>query len=228
MQTKEKSRKIDVAQCNKKNDENSGVKGVYDLYPDEPIKEGEITISKYVYDEGSFSLYNLRSMRDGGGIFRMYDGGYVRLHVGRELMMSDTMMERWSNKDFVRNAKGDVLIGGFGIGMLPHNILGKPEVTSVTILELSEDLIKVASRLDMFSHHKMKVIHANVFDWQSDQKFDTIYMDIWATITTGNIEQINKLNRKYRKFRKSKESYIGCWMHDYLLKLRRQENRNPW
>jgi phospholipid N-methyltransferase len=47
------------------------------------------------------------------------------------------------NKEKVKKANGNVLIGGLGLGLVIHNILNKQEVKSITIIEINKDLIEL-------------------------------------------------------------------------------------
>lgn len=67
----------------------------------------------------------------------------AKLIVYDELVMTDSADERYSNQEVVRNAHGRVLIGGLGLGMILHPIAAKPQVTSVTVLEASRDVIEL-------------------------------------------------------------------------------------
>lgn len=54
---------------------------------------GDATLSTYEFSNKKDPLFNLRSVREGGSMFYVSDGKYVRLHVKGQLMMSDT--ETW-------------------------------------------------------------------------------------------------------------------------------------
>lgn len=203
-----------------------GVRGVESLYP-KGEKKGVAQISHIEFDESKDYMFNLRAVRDGGYMFRMYNGKYVRLHINGELMMSDTGMERISNKGFINNAKGRVLIAGLGVGLIIANIIDNPEVTEIVVVEKYQDVIDLV--LPKFKNKKLKVICADIDEWKPEkgEKFDTLYFDIWATISTDNLEHIAKLHNKF-KFFKQKGGWMDSWMKDYLKAKKRSEDRYGW
>jgi spermidine synthase len=124
-------------------------------------------------------------------------GGYCQLKVGGILMMSDTQMEQRTNREVVHKARGRVLISGLGIGMILVPILAKPEVTSVTVLELSQDVIDLV--LPHVADPRLEVIQADVFGYKPPKgaKYDVIYHDIWPELSTDTLKEMTKLHRKY-------------------------------
>lgn len=155
-------------------------------------------------------------------------GRYCRLYVDGSLMMSDGDMEHQSNSRAVYQAEGDVLIAGLGIGMILIPILRNPKVRSVLVLEKYRDVIdlveppvRAAVRADA---DKLTVLKADVFEWTpaKDQKFDTIYFDIWPVICTDQLPEITKLKRKFcRRLRPG--GWMKAWQEDHLRSLRRRE-----
>ena len=213
----------------KEKNEIMGVKGVEHKFPEEPLKKGCASITKFEFDTSKDPLYNLRAARDTNSlIFTLYTGKYVRLHVNGELMMSDTAMERITNYDFINNAKGRVLIAGLGVGMILEAILQKESVTEIVVIEKYQDVIDLVHPI--YQHPKLKIICADIFEYDmpKSEKFDTIYFDIWAEICEDNLEEMKILHMKYRKNKASKESYVDSWMKDYLKKQRARERRNGW
>jgi hypothetical protein len=148
-------------------------------------------------------------------------GKHVRLFVGGEVMMSDTEMEKASNREFVRMAKGDVLIAGLGIGLIIWPVVNKPEVTSVIVVEKYPDVIKLVS--PHVQHPKLSIANADIFEMKTKQMFDTIYFDIWPTISTDNLDEMATLNRKFAR-RLRPGGWRGSWMED-SLKYQRRGNR---
>jgi hypothetical protein len=151
-------------------------------------------------------------------------GDYASLYVNGELVMSDTMMEKQSNRQFVREAKGDVLIAGLGIGMILLPTLNKAEVTSITVIEKEQDVIDLVS--PHYQHDKLKVICADIFEWSpaKGQKFDTIYFDIWPNICIDNLDDMEKLHKRARSWR-NKGCFLSSWMLDELRALKRRGAR---
>lgn len=144
-------------------------------------------------------------------------GHYVRLKHKGNIVMSNTPMERRTNRYFTANAHGDVLIGGLGIGMILLDIQDKASVKSITVLEKNQEVIDlVAPQLPL--NDKIKIICADVFTWKpaKDVKFDCIYMDIWDSINRDVYEyEMKPLKRKYGHYLKSKEispnRFNSCW-----------------
>ena len=115
-----------------------------------------------------------------------------------EIVMSDTPMEKNTNMDLYENAKGNVLIGGLGIGMILLAIQDKTKVKSITVIEKYQEVIDlVGTQLPL--NDKVRIINADVFKWEIDGKYDTIYMDIWNVIDGDYWAEHKKLNRKYIK-----------------------------
>lgn len=146
-----------------------------------------------------------------------------------ETIMSDSTMEWESNEAIVREAHGDVLIAGLGIGMILVPIIKKPEVRSVTVVEFYEDVISLVhpniSKID--PENKLTIIQGNIFEIDgqlTEKKYNVIYFDIWNGICTDNLEQVKMLKRKFRKFldKTDPNKYIGAWMEEELRYLARR------
>lgn len=172
-----------------------------------PCKIGDYEISHFTVDNKS-----IRAMIDG-----IPAGDYVRLTYNGDVVMSDTPMEQRTNRKFVREANGDVLVGGLGIGMIVLAIQDKPDVNSITIIEKSHEVIEMITSQLKFND-KVKIINADVFTWKPEkgQKFDCIYMDIWNWVNSDVWEEEMKpLKRKYCHYMKSKEEnpkrFTECW-----------------
>lgn len=131
------------------------------------------------------------------------EGDYVRLCVNGECMMSNTPMEQRTSLPFMVNAFGDVLICGLGVGMVVLPLLADDSIKSITVLEKYEDVIDcVLPQLKPYdTSDKLKVIHCDCFEFTTDNKFDTIFIDIWAYINNDIYkEEMLPLKRKYRKY----------------------------
>lgn len=203
----------------------TSVKGVRHKFT-KAQKRGVAAIRTVTFRNADNPLYNLRQMRDGGELFLLPDGDYVKLEVNGEIMMSDTAMERRTNEDFIRAAHGRVLIAGLGIGMVLENILDKPEVTGVIVVEKYADVIALVR--PKFKHPKLTVICKDIHQYNPpDRMFDCIYFDIWPTINTDNLPEMTKLHRQFRRClnRANKQAFMDSWLRDWLRVRKRHEQR---
>lgn len=142
-------------------------------------------------------------------------GRYIRLIHGSECVMSDTPMEKRTNREFVANAHGNVLIGGLGIGLILLAIQDKEDVKQITVVEKNKEVIElVGSQLPLNS--KVNIVNDDVFEYKPLLKYNTIYMDIWNYINEDVYnEQMKPLISRYRRYLISKSEdenrYIDCW-----------------
>jgi len=183
-------------------------------------KSGDVRIEHFEVSKEDSTFTSIRAMVNGRDEF-VEPGKYARLYVGNALMMSDTRMEKRSNTGVVLNATGHVLIAGLGLGMITHPIAAKKEVKSITVVEKSPDVIKLVGPS---LHKKVKVVEGDIFSWAPAKgtKFDTIYFDIWANITTDNLDDMAKLNRRFARF-KAPGAWVHSWQRERLLYDRRRE-----
>ncbi len=189
------------------------------------VKEkGIARISAFEIKVADNPIAAMRARMDGVGY---YDGKYIRLSVDKVLMMSDTDMEKDSNRDFCNAANGDVLIAGLGIGLIVYNILSKPEVTHITIIEKYQDVIDLIA--PYFKNTRVTFICADIMEWRPEKgkKYDTIYFDIWPTICTDNLDQIKFLHNAFKGKlnRANGDCWMNSWMKERLQSIKRKESR---
>lgn len=184
-----------------------------------PCSRGEVSVSHIELTQSDVMLSNLLAIMDGVDFMVARPGKYARLHIRGELVMSDTQMEQRTNREFVCAANGAVLIGGLGIGLVLPPILAKPQVHSVLVVEKEPDVINLIS--ESFRNKKLTVVLGDVHTYEPQQKFDTIWLDIWPNICTDNLPEMVKLKRRYLKWLNG-SGWIGCWSEHELRKLKRR------
>lgn len=125
-----------------------------------------------------------------------------------------------SQKKYIKKAKGKVLTYGLGLGYYVFSVALKDEVSSVTVVDLNENVINLFQKhiLPKFSEkvkNKIKIINSDAFKFAgalSDGDYDYIYADIWHDCGDGK--------DLYLKF-KSLESRCpsaeyGYWIEDSI------------
>lgn len=156
-------------------------------------------------------------------------GKYVRLRSGYDIIMSNTPMERNTNSEFMRYANGRVLIGGLGLGLVLMEILKKPEVTHVEVVEKYSEIIELVWDQIPNENNKAVCHKGDILEWWPDdkRKWDTIYFDIWTYICTDNLEDMKKLHRRFgrRLNRENPRAWMGSWRRSEIEYLKRKEDR---
>jgi hypothetical protein len=203
------------------------MKSLRDVFPkmSEVLREAETENFRleqfYVSELDTNSLRLNDLVNDRREYTGLKSGTYVRLcdkrSGGNNVVMSDTFMERKSNREFYQHAKGDVLIGGLGLGMVLLAVQDKPEVHTATVVEIEQEIIDlVLPQLPLNS--KVTVVQGNIFRFVTNHLFDTIYFDVWNEVNAVNWKQMKKLHRRFRKNLKP-DGWMSSWRKEDTRKL---------
>ena len=138
-------------------------------------------------------------------------GHYKRLIIDDEVVMSNTKMEIETHLEAINKAKGNILVAGLGLGMYLTAIKDKPEVKSITVIEYSKDIIELTGKY--YNDDKIKIINDDIFKYETDEKFDLIWLDIWTYFDEDNLKEMELLRNKFSK----NSNEILCWSEDILL-----------
>jgi spermidine synthase len=127
----------------------------------------------------------------------------------------------------LREARGDVLIAGLGIGMILVPILSKPEVNRVLVIEKYQDVIDLVG--SHVAHSKLTIECADILEYKpaKGSKWNTIYFDIWPDICTDNLDEIATLKQRF-KYHKAVDGWMGAWVEGELRGRRRSERGRGW
>ena len=119
-------------------------------------------------------------------------------------MMTDDEFERSTNRQVLREARGDVLIGGLGIGLILDPIIAKAD--SVTVIEINPDVIKLVGPV----FPSVKIVEADCYSWKPENTYDVIYFDIWSYFNSDTSRLASGLHRRYRKYLRP-GGWIASW-----------------
>ncbi len=133
-----------------------------------------------------------------------------------KVIMSDTPMERMTNSDFIRASKGDVLIAGLGMGMVLWPLINKEEVKSITVIEITPEIIKmiepIFTPLAEEKGKELEIICDDIFCWPIPKgaMWDTIYFDIWDDVCGDHYDGMKTLHSRFSR-RRPVGGWVGSW-----------------
>lgn len=185
-------------------------------------RKGKWEVQTFTLSESQASLHNLSESR---GLNRRIEPGipYKRLmrYDGENistLVMTNTPAEVWDLVPFIEKAFGKVLIFGLGLGMVVQELLEKPEIESITVIEIDAELIDFVGAYYTNLSPKVKVLQGDALTYHNNNSYDAIWFDIWDIISEDNLEEMQFLKKKWRK-----NSHIRmCWAEKECRRLQRQ------
>ena len=141
-------------------------------------------------------------------------GRYTRLTRAGTIVMTDTPAEMRDHYEPVFQAhklvKGSVLIVGLGLGMVTSAILRSPQITEVTVIEKSADVIALVA--PHIQDPRLTIIEADIFEWKppAGKHYDVAWFDIWDDICADNLPEMATLKRRFAR----RVGWQGCWAQE--------------
>ena len=152
-----------------------------------------------------------------------FDYPIVTLAEGDNIWMSDSPLEVESYQGAIELAKGNCLVSGLGIGLLPTLIKEKAE--AIDIVELNKDVIDLI--YPQIQSEKTRIIQDDIFHYldTTGKKYDFIHIDIWGDITAPILE-IEKAREKAAKCLKP-GGVSWCWLQELYDRIKDKLPKEP-
>lgn len=140
------------------------------------------------------------ALKDEQGNIVAADNPLMQFVFPPKAWMSDSGEERCTMFAAAKMAKGQVLVGGLGLGIYPQFVLAlQRPVESLTILERDPEIIHFVTQawLHRFPDQaeKVTILEGTIEEYlsQTEQTFDTIYLDTWEDADPRFLAHINYL-----------------------------------
>ena len=128
--------------------------------------------------------------------------------------MSLTPMELESHQPHIAAAKGTVVVAGLGMGFYLYNILRKPEVKRVIVLEQDKNVVNLFQRAikrEQWQHlPKFELVMGDACNYKPEFEVDFLYADIWPFL---GYEDALPITQSIQENVKAKE--VGFWGQEF-------------
>ncbi len=135
------------------------------------------------------------------------------------LWMWDLPQEQELQRDIANQAFGNVLVAGYGLGIVIKHLLENPKVKSVTTVEKYQEVI---DKMKEFEDIHGKVIIGDFYELPENRRYDCVIGDIWAEIDRRFLEDYRTFKEKAQKLVKPTGLILG-WGKDYFEYLLEKE-----
>lgn len=107
--------------------------------------------------------------------FALYNKGIRWMTL--DLKTNKQIKEFYSQYDM---AYGNVMLTGFGFGLLTSWLDSKPNVESITVVEISEDVVKAFLKNNKLSD-KVKIVIKDASEYKDVGRYDCLFLDHYET-----------------------------------------------
>jgi len=187
---------------------------------------GDFAIKKDVLLRGTI----IRTYYPGGMFYHdMLNRDFPTVRLTEEkggVWMSDTPMEQEGLRVPSMIARGDILIVGLGLGLLPILIkMRNKMVDSITIIEKNREVANL-----VYNKIKSRKTSLLLNDGESylsvpGRKFDFIFIDVWGSITAP-IKEIGHWTN-LAKGRLKEDGKVRCWLQELYDRIKLRLPKEP-
>jgi len=145
---------------------------------------------------------------------------YLSLFEGNNMWMSLNPNEITTMSPFIKDAKGNVLVLGLGMGYIQYMMSKKSDISSITIVEKNHDNIVFFNKFvyPIFDKKKIKIVEDDAVKFvEQFHRYDYIFADLWFTPEDG-IEYYLKLNKIENKYKIK----IHYWLEASLKQMKKR------
>jgi hypothetical protein len=142
---------------------------------------------------------------------------------GGQVWMSITPHEIMTMAEPIKEAKGDVLAFGLGLGYFPYMCSLKDEVKTITIVERDRNIIYLFEKfiLPQFAaKDKIRIVKADAFDFAEHhlEGFDFVFTDLWHSEEDGLLSYM----RMKKQARRYPQTVFAYWIEESMLVMLRR------
>ncbi len=146
----------------------------------------------------------------------LINAGQYTLLKATESWMSTAPVEIEGQAHHVAAARGHVVVMGAGLGVALHNILPKPNVTCVTLVERDPRVIELlwtsADLSNWAGIEKLQIEIVDAFDFHPSCLVDHLYVDIWAKAADARaLSDTQRIQNHVRA------ASVGWWTQEFFF-----------
>lgn len=142
---------------------------------------------------------------------------FIALNLNNETWMSITPNEINTMKNSIKNAKGNVLVMGLGLGYFPYMISQKDDVKKIDVIEFDKQIIDIFNN-NIFpsfeNKKKIQIINKNAFEINKEiiSTYDFVYIDLYHNPVDGL-----PIYLKFKKIESSVNVKFEYWLEEGIL-----------
>ena len=135
--------------------------------------------------------------------------GYNFLWIDDELWMWDIPEEVASQQYVANKAYGDILVAGYGLGVVQRCLEANPLVNSIISVECNSEVLRECRRV--YGKLTGRVIHGDFLKYEDGVRYDCIVGDIWLEYGTQRDVESYKHFKEHAKSLIKKNGLILGW-----------------
>ncbi len=148
--------------------------------------------------------------------------GYNFLWIDNYLIMWDIPVERKVQRDITEQAFGDVLVAGYGLGIVQKYLTENPRVKTVLTIEKLKEVVDLAEETYGRLYGDIEI--SDFYDYNSGRKFNCVIGDVWEDIIPESLRDYEEFKEKAQELLRPNGKIIA-WGQDFFEYLLNKKER---
>jgi hypothetical protein len=162
---------------------------------------------------------NIIDYYNGNHLIKLFNYNFKMMKNGDEPVMDTSDFEVLTNKYFLDNATGDIMVFGLGMGFIIFPLLDDPSITSIKIVEYDQEVIDYVGNIIKYRdiNNKVTIVLGDVktyYQNNTNEFYDFIYIDYWGELNENAYDEMLEYPSLYSNFKKDDNSIIFSWCQD--------------
>lgn len=149
--------------------------------------------------------------------------GHDFLWIDDRLWMWGVAEEIEDQQEIAQQVHGDVLVTGYGLGVVQRFLLENRQVESVLTVENKPEVIQACRT--RYGKLFGDIIISDFYDFESQMSFDVVIGDTWESVGRRHLDEYVKFKEKAAELMKWDGQILGWGMEyfEYLLEEKRAD-----
>jgi len=149
--------------------------------------------------------------------------GHRFLWIDDYLWMWDLPEEVRIQKSYAAAVTGNILVAGYGLGILQRYLAENPRVKYVLTVEKHAQVVEACRR--EFGKQYGFVTIEDFYEFETSEKFDFVIGDIWTEIYPQALPYYKRYKKWASRFLKQPDGQIIAWGMEFFEYLIEKENK---
>jgi len=144
------------------------------------------------------------------------------LYIDDKYWMCDVPEEVEAQREIASQARGEVLVAGYGLGIVQRLMSDNDRINSILTIEKHPEVLEECRKT--YGRTYGRIIIEDFFNYQCEERYDCVIGDLWIDQSKKDLETFSQFKKKANTLIKNNGQILG-WGFDYMEDLLKKQHQ---